>query len=132
MSDEAADRLERAVGLWRKVQVVHEGPTRQGFPEPLEAMLEIARGHLECHDGLVRLLVENDQLVVAYALLTLQMMGSHVLEELPEGLLGREKITIDIGSFRSSMDLGWRGRSRSVRGSDARKLTGDGQHDLPH
>src|SRR5262245_57240664 len=107
MSDEAADRLERAVGLWRKAQVVHEGPTRLGFPEPLEAVLEIARGHPECHDGLVRLLAENNQLVVAYALLTLQMMGSHVLEELPEEVLGRrEKITIDIGSFRNSMDLG--------------------------
>jgi hypothetical protein len=114
MSDEHANTLERAVALWRKAQVVHEGPTRLGFPEPLEAMLEIARGHTECHDRLVRLLSEDNQLVVAYALLTLQMMGSPVLENLPEELLERrEKITIDIGSFRNSMDLG--GLARQVQ-----------------
>src|SRR4051812_29097389 len=114
MSDEHADTLEREVVLWRKAQVVHEGPTRLGFPEPLEAVLEIARGHPECHDGLVRLLSSEDQLVVAYALLTLQAMRSRVLENVPQQLLERrEKVTIDIGSFRNSMDLG--GLARQVR-----------------
>lgn len=107
MNDEARDALEFAVGLWRKAQVVHEGPTRLGFPEPLEAMLKIARDHPECHDGLVQLLSSENQFVDAYALLTLQMMESSVLENLPEDPLGRrEKTTTDIGSFRNSTDLG--------------------------
>lgn len=128
MSDEAADRLERAVVLWRKAQVVHEGPTRLGFPEPLEAMLEIARGHLECHDGLVRLLSDTNQLVVAYALLALEMLGSGVVENLPEGLLGRrEKITIDIGSFRSSMDLGGLARQVQKRARQRRQEADGGR-----
>jgi hypothetical protein len=122
VSDEVAERLERAVAQWRKARVVHEGPTRLGFPEPLGAMLEIARGHPECHDGLVRLLSDDSQLVVAYALLTLQMMGSHVLENLPEELLGRrEKATIDIGSFRSSMDLGGLARQVQKRATQRRE-----------
>ena len=114
MSEEAAGKLERAVGLWRKAQVVHDGPTRPGFPESLEAVFEIARDHQNCHDDLVRLLASDSQLVVAYALLTLQMMGSRVLEDLPEDLLRRrEKVTIDSGSFRTSMDLG--GLPRQIR-----------------
>jgi hypothetical protein len=114
MSEEAAATLERAVGLWRKAQVVHEGPTRLGFPEPLEAVLEIAGGHPECHDGLVNLLSSDCQVVVAYALLTLQAMGSEVLKNLPQHLLERrEKVTIDSGSFRNSMDLG--GLARQIQ-----------------
>lgn len=107
MSDEASTILEGAIGLWRHAQVVHAGPTRLGCPEPLEAVFQIAKDHPECHDGLIQLLSSDNQLVAAYALLTLQAMGSRMLENLPQELSERrEKITIDIGSFRKSMDLG--------------------------
>jgi len=122
MREEAAAKLERAVDLWRKAQVVHEGPSRLGFPEPLEAVFEVARDCPDCHDDLVRLLASESQLVVAYALLTLQMMGSGVLEDLPEDLLGRrEKVTTDIGSFRSSMDLGGLARQVQKRARQRRR-----------
>jgi hypothetical protein len=127
MSEEAAATLERAVGLWRKAQVVHAGPTLLGLPEPLGAVFKIAGGDPECHDGLVRLLSEGNQLVVAYALLTLQMMGSGVLENLPEELLGRrEKVTIHTGSFRNSMDLGGLARQVQKRARQRRQEVADG------
>jgi hypothetical protein len=107
VSDEASTILERAIGLWRTAQVVYAGPTRLGCAEPREAVFQVARDHPECHDGLVQLLFSDNQLVAPYALLTLQAMGSRMLEILPQELLERrEKITIDIGSFRNSMDLG--------------------------
>jgi hypothetical protein len=114
MSEDAVATVERAVGLWRKAQVVYEGPTRLGFPEPLEAVFEIARDHPGCHDHLVELLTSDSQLVVAYALLTLQAMASDVLRNLPQELLvRRENITISMGSFKTSMDIG--GMARQVQ-----------------
>src|SRR5262245_28082247 len=114
MSTEISALLQRAVGLWRKAQVVYEGPTRLGWPEPLQAVQDIAANHPECHDELVKLLDADSQLVVAYALLTLQQMGSRFLESLPQSLLERrDNVTFSTGSFRTSMDLG--GLARQVQ-----------------
>jgi hypothetical protein len=127
MDEPTSAILERAVALWRKAQVVYEGPTQVGFLEPLAAVFEIAKGHPNCHDELVGLLSSDSQLVVAYALLTLQMMGSPVLANLPENLLKRrEQVTLDIGSFRNSMDLGGLARQVQKRARQRRQEAADG------
>jgi hypothetical protein len=87
VNEEASRLLERAALLWSRAQVMYEGATWRGEPEPLAVAEEIARNHLECRDGLIELLSSKNQLVVAYALQTLEMMGSEVLAELPAELL---------------------------------------------
>jgi hypothetical protein len=53
-------------------------------------------------------------LVVAYALQTLELMGSPALPELPDELLERrQQVTFICGSFKNSMDLG--GLARQLR-----------------
>ena len=114
MNGETTAVVKRAKDLWRKAQVVYEGPTRLGFPEPLQISLEIAERHACCHDALVDLLSSDSQLVAAYALLTLERMGSDVLVSLPAELLdSRKQITLHMGSFKNSMDLG--GLARQVQ-----------------
>jgi hypothetical protein len=111
---EAADALlQRAASIWAKAQLLYEGPTRLGMPEALQLVEEIANVP-DCHAGLVELLSSPQQLVVGYALMTLDRMGSPVLAELPDDLCGRrENISIQCGSFRTGMDLG--GYARQVR-----------------
>jgi hypothetical protein len=68
----------------------------------------------ECHDGLLALLSSPNQLLVAYALQTLELMGSPALADLPDELLERrQQVTFQCGSFRNSMDLG--GLARQIR-----------------
>jgi hypothetical protein len=122
MRDKASGRFEHAADIWRKAQVVYEGPTRLGIPEPLEAVFDIASGHPNCVDELVNLLRSDSQLVIAYALLTLQAMGCGILENLPQELLDRrEKVTIHTGSFQSSMDLGGLARQIQKRARQRRQ-----------
>jgi hypothetical protein len=60
------------------------------------------------------LLSSPNQLLVAYALQTLELMGSPALADLPDELLERrQQVTLQSGSFRNSMDLG--GLARQIR-----------------
>jgi hypothetical protein len=53
------------------------------------------------------MLSDPSQVVVAYSLITLELMGSHKLADLPEYLLAnRSNITLILGSFRNGMNLG--------------------------
>lgn len=114
MSDEAYIVLERATDLWSKAQVVYDGPTRLGFPEPLLISLQIAERHPECQDALAKLFFSESQLVAAYALLTLERMGNDLLMNLPAELLEcRKKVTLHTGRFSNSMDL--KGLARQVQ-----------------
>ncbi len=118
---EASALLEEAARVWAKAQVVHESPSWEGHPPPRALVEQIAR-RPECHDGLLALLSAPSQLVVAYALQTLELMGSPALAELPDELLERlEKLTIQCGSYRSSMDLG--GLARQIR----KRVRGQGE-----
>lgn len=114
MEGKSESPLERGKAVWKKAQVVYLGPTRLGIPEVLQLSLTIAENHPECHDGLVELLLSENQFVAANALLTLEAMGSEVVSSLPVELLDcRKQITLDSGSFRNSMDLG--GLARQVQ-----------------
>ncbi len=106
--------LERAFPLWRKAQVVHEGLAWEGKPEARAIAEEIAASHPECEAALVAALDNENSLVVAYALLCLELMHSIALQSLPEQLLQcRSNITLVMGSFHNGMDLG--GLARQIQ-----------------
>jgi hypothetical protein len=68
----------------------------------------------ECHGGLLALLSSPNQLIVAHALRTLELMQSPAFTNLPDELLRRgQQVTFITGSFKNSMDLG--GLARQIR-----------------
>jgi hypothetical protein len=110
---EASALLDEAARVWAKAQVVHEPPSWHGHP-PARVLVEEIAQCPECHDGLLALLSSPCQLVVAYALQTLELMNSPALAELPDELLERrQQVTFLCGSFKKSMDLG--GLARQIR-----------------
>jgi len=105
--------LDEAAQVWAKAQVVYESPSWDGHPPARVQVEQIARCP-ECHGGLIALLSSPCQLVVAYVLETLELMGSPALAELPDELLERrQQVTFVMGSFKNSMDLG--GLARQLR-----------------
>jgi hypothetical protein len=110
------DVLRQAVAIWRKAQLLHEDPSRQGEPLARACAEEIASAHPEYEQDLFALLQDDNQLVAAYALLTLELMRSPRLVDLPEGLLGRRaNVTLLSGSIKSSTDLGGLARQTQKR-----------------
>ena len=100
---ESSDAFEGALIAWRSAQVVTDryGSEARQFLDQIAAEPEIYE------ERLVAVLEDSSQLVVAYSLLALDQMKSHALRSLPEPLLKRrEQITMVIGSFKQSMDLG--------------------------
>jgi hypothetical protein len=81
--------MQHAITLWRKAQVLYQGCSWEGQPEALAIAEQIAAGNPECQPLLSTLLLDSNQLVVAYALLTLELMRSPVLLDLPADLLKR-------------------------------------------
>jgi hypothetical protein len=105
--------LDSAVRIWRKAQIVHQSPSWENRPEARAIAEEIAR-HPEYESALFDLLADSNQLVVAFSLITLEMMGSSRLRELPIELLeNRSNITLLFGSFVNKMDLG--GLARQIQ-----------------
>jgi hypothetical protein len=105
--------LAKAVPVWRKAQIVHQAPSWEGRPEA-RAIAEELADHPEYEPFLFGLLADPSQLVVAYSLMTLELMGSIRLKELPPDLLtNRSKITLMVGSFRIGKELG--GLAREVQ-----------------
>ena len=116
--------VDRAVEVWKKAQVVYQSPSWEGRPEARAFAERIAAEFRQCEHKLVKLLSHENQLVVAYALLTLQLMGSESLRTLPAELLQRRsKITLRTGSFSTSMDVG--GLARQLQKSESAATSGD-------
>jgi hypothetical protein len=112
--DPSARALAHALRLWQRSQIVYESPAWLGEPEPRKAAEDIAAAHPELHDSLVSLLDDPNQLVAAYALITLELMRSSILGQLPASLLQRrDKVTCVMGSFSQPIDLG--GFARRIR-----------------
>jgi hypothetical protein len=98
--------VTQVVAVWAQAQVVSQTPSWQGQPAPRAIAEEIAR-HPECESFLWDLLGDTNQLVVAYALLALELMGSTRLTALPQSLLdNRSSISLQFGSIRNGTDLG--------------------------
>jgi hypothetical protein len=128
MVEDSFDLLERAALTWAKAQVLYERPPRLGESKELQLVQENAK-HPECEEGLIVMLASPNQLVVAYALMTLRWMRSPVLANLSDELLSRrENISVQCGSFRTKMDLG--GLARQYR-KEARGLAEQGAADRP-
>lgn len=110
---------ERATSIWRRAQLVRSAPSWEGLPEARAVAEEVARDP-ENATWLIELLGDPSQLVVAYSLLTLELMGSHHLKDLPSELLtNRSTVTLVEGSFRNSMDLGGLARQIQKRANKA-------------
>lgn len=78
-----------------------------GRPGAQAALENIAARPKDFHDLLVASLSHPSQIVVGYCLLALDQMQSTALRNLPPELLTRrDQISIHLGSFRQSMDLG--------------------------
>ena len=98
--------LKRAIEEWCNAQVLFNCPTWRGQPVARH-LVEQLRHHPEIDEELIMLLSHKCQLVVAYSLVTLDMMDSPAVGNLPVELLARtEKITEVTGSFREKMELG--------------------------
>ena len=95
--------FDAAVQIWKKAQVVRERP---GWP-PAEMIKEVAADIGKYRERLLKCLCDDNQLVVAHALLVLKRANDPMLTELPKELLNRHgKITLRIGSFSETMELG--------------------------
>jgi len=115
--------LRKAAASWRSAQIVHQSPSWEGRPEARALAEEVAlqRG---LETPLWELLDDPNQLVVAYALIALELMGSDKLADLPETLLAnRSNLTLQFGSIRNAMDLG--GFARQVRKRAMVEMTDD-------
>jgi hypothetical protein len=98
--------LEQATQVWAKAQVVYDSPGCGGHP-PARALVERIAQIPECRGGLLALLSSPSQLVVAYALRTLELMNSPSLADLPDELLERrQQVTFLCGSIKTAMELG--------------------------
>jgi hypothetical protein len=118
--DQAADQalVERAVSVWVKAQVVHQEPAWEGRPQARAVAEELAR-RPDCEPLLLGLLGHGSQLVVAYALLTLELMGSPALRSLPAPLLERSsRVKLVMGSFGNGMTVGDLARQVQKRASE--------------
>ena len=98
--------FDAAVQIWRKAQVVREVSGKIKAPSA-EMIKEVAAEIGKYRERLVRCLHDDDQLVVAYALLVFKRAHDPILNELPEEILNRHnKITVRTGSFSQNMELG--------------------------
>ena len=111
MNEESSEPLlqlfERALAAWSKPQAIREGPSWKGFP-PERALCEaLARRISESEPLLYSGLTHNNQHVVAYCLLALDLGSSPRLRELPEGLDSDKRHVSTIrGSFSNQMQIG--------------------------
>jgi hypothetical protein len=106
------DPLEDAVAAWTKAQILFDSPSWNGKPAGRN-FAEMLSERRDLEPQLCNLLNHEDQLVVAYAILTLELMGSRVVGDLPKELLVRnEKVTVIMGSFGDKMELGAFARHR--------------------
>lgn len=117
--------LNRAIVVWRKAQVLYETPSWKGQPEARAIAEQIAGSHPECEPALASLILDGSQLVAAYALLTLELMRSPVLQNIPlEVLQQRSNVTLVCGSVKTSMDLGGWARQIQKRARERTPVQG--------
>jgi hypothetical protein len=96
----------RAVKQWGRAQILFDSPAWNGEPVARH-LAEILKDRHDLEIRLIELLNHKNQLVVAYSLLTLQMMDSAGLENLHADLLQREgKIFRVRGCFADKIELG--------------------------
>jgi hypothetical protein len=102
---DSLETFDAAVQTWKKAQVVREDPAK--MVGPAAEMIQVLAADIgKYRQRLFKCLFDDEQLVVAYALLVLKWADDPMLKELPEQLLNRrEKITVRSGSFSEKMEL---------------------------
>ena len=101
-----ASLLRRAVLLWQQAPCVQQTPATDGHPVESALVEQLAAADPDCEPLLIELLEHESPVVVAYALLTLEMRDSHALRQLPPHLLERrDAITLAIGSAKIDTTL---------------------------
>lgn len=108
--------LDRAIAIWRKAQILYDGPSWEGQPRATAIAEQIAATHPEFEAHLASLLVDPSQLVAAYALWTLELIRSPLLENIPpEVLRRRSRVSVLMGSIQDTKELGWLARQAQRR-----------------
>ena len=98
--------FDAAMQIWKTAEVVREVSGKIKAPSA-EMIKEVAAEIGKYRERLVRCLHDDDQLLVAYALLVFKRAHDPILKELPPELLNRHnKITVRTGSFSQNMELG--------------------------
>ena len=78
-----ASLLRRAVLLWQQAPCVQQTPATDGHPVESALVEQLAAASPDCEPLLIELLEHESPVVVAYALLTLELRDSHALRQLP-------------------------------------------------
>jgi hypothetical protein len=112
MNETNSHLVQQAVRCWRTAQVIHLSPSFNGIPEASAWVEKLS--NCDAEEYLLDNLKTENQVAIAYVLLTLERMKSPRLKEVIEDYCGRrKKITLLEGSFSTSMDLG--GLARRIR-----------------
>lgn len=105
-SETAEEIVSEAVEVWKGAQLVNMSPVWKGRPRG-RCLAEALAARKDCEEVLVKFLSHENELMVAYSLVALEMMGSSTLEDLPENLLERKQLITELrGSFGIELELG--------------------------
>lgn len=115
------DLISRAVEVWKHDQLVNLSPTWKQQPQG-HYLVETLAKRRDSESRLGELLSHENELVVAYSLVALQMMDSALLGRLPKGLLeskqwirklrGSFAIDLELGEFAKEIQEEWFGKRR--------------------
>ena len=101
------DLLQRALSAWAGSQPIVGSSSWRGLPAARALCEALAARVLEAEGRLLDLLAHENQHIVAYALLTLDLAGSVRLRKLPAQLLADKRhVTIITGSFAEKLEIG--------------------------
>lgn len=115
-SPEGPDELEEIVRTWSKAQVMYDVPSFEGVPRARYLAESTAASRPDLKEALLDLSTHENQLVAAYAILTLRLMDPESLALVPESVGSRkDRVTLQQGSFRLTTNLGdWLRRMRRI------------------
>jgi hypothetical protein len=106
-SEPVLQLFERALAVWSKPQTIRRSPSWNGFPPERSLCEALAQRISESEPLLYSGLKHNNQHVVAYCLLALDLGSSPVLRELPQGLdSDKRHVSTICGSFANQMQIG--------------------------
>jgi|SRR5581483_8141315 len=106
-SEPVQQLFEQAILAWSKPEMIHDSPSWNGRPEQRAICEALAARISESESLLLSGLSHDNQHVVAYCLLALDLGLSACLRQLPESLESDKRhVTIIRGSFANQMQIG--------------------------
>jgi hypothetical protein len=109
-TDDACENIEalisQAVEVWKNGQTVNLSPIWKQHPQG-HYLAKVLAERPDCEARLGEFLTHENELVVAYSLVALEMMDSRLLARLPKDLLERKQLFTSVrGSFGIEVELG--------------------------